>query len=31
VSERFQFKIQFDGREYASAEEMPDSVRAAYD
>jgi hypothetical protein len=31
VSERFKTKIQFNGREYASADEMPDSVRAAYD
>ena len=31
VSERFKTKIQFNGREYASADEMPVSVRAAYD
>jgi hypothetical protein len=31
VSARSKTKIQFDGREYASAEEMPVSVRAAYD
>jgi hypothetical protein len=31
VSARFKTKIQFNGREYASADEMPVSVRAAYD
>jgi len=31
VSARSKTKIQFNGREYASAEEMPVSVRAAYD
>jgi len=31
VSARSKTKIQFDGREYASADEMPVSVRAAYD
>ena len=31
VSEKFKTKIQFDGREYASADEMPVSVRAAYE
>ena len=31
VSARLKTKIQFNGREYASADEMPDSVRAAYD
>ena len=31
VSTRFKTKIQFNGHEYASAEEMPVSVRAAYD
>ena len=31
MSERFKTKIQFNGREYASADEMPVSVRAAYD
>ena len=31
VSERSKTKIQFNGREYASADEMPVSVRAAYD
>ena len=31
VSTRFKTKIQFNGREYASADEMPVSVRAAYD
>ena len=31
VSTRFKTKIQFNGREYASAEEMPVSVRVAYD
>jgi hypothetical protein len=31
VSERFKTKIQFNGCEYASADEMPVSVRAAYD
>ena len=31
VSERSKTKIQFNGRDYASADEMPVSVRAAYD
>ena len=31
VSARSKTKIQFNGREYASADEMPVSVRAAYD
>jgi hypothetical protein len=31
VSETFKPKIQFDGHEYGSADEMPVSVRAAYD
>ena len=31
VDERFKTKIQFNGREYATADEMPVSVRAAYD
>lgn len=31
VSERFKAKIEFNGREYASADEMPVSVRVAYD
>jgi len=31
VSETFKPKIQFDGREYGSADEMPLDVRAAYD
>jgi hypothetical protein len=31
VSARSKTKIQFNGREYASAEEMPVSIRAAYD
>ncbi len=31
VSARSQTKIQFNGREYPSADEMPVSVRAAYD
>ena len=31
VSARFKTKIQFNGCEYASADEMPVSVRAAYD
>ncbi len=31
VSTRFKTKIQFNGREYASADEMPVSVRVAYD
>jgi hypothetical protein len=31
VSERFKAKIDFNGREYASRDEMPLSVRAAYD
>jgi hypothetical protein len=31
VSERSKTKIQFNGHEYASADEMPASVRAAYD
>lgn len=31
VSERSKTKIQFNGREYASADEMPVSVGAAYD
>jgi hypothetical protein len=31
VSERFKTKIQFNGREYASADETPVSVRTAYD
>ena len=31
VSARFKTKIQFNGHEYASADEMPVSVRAAYD
>ena len=31
VSERFKTKIQFNGREYASADEMPASIRGAYD
>ena len=31
MSERSKTKIQFNGREYASADEMPVSVRAAYD
>ena len=31
VNERFKTKIQFNGREYASAEEMPVSVRVAYE
>jgi hypothetical protein len=31
VSETFKPKIQFDGHEYGSADEMPLDVRAAYD
>ena len=31
VSERFKTKIEFNGREYASADDMPASIRAAYD
>ena len=31
VSARLKTKIQFNGREYASADEMPVSVRTAYD
>jgi hypothetical protein len=31
VSARSKTKIQFNGREYASADEMPVNVRAAYD
>jgi hypothetical protein len=31
VSERSKTKIQFNGRDYGSADEMPVSVRAAYD
>jgi hypothetical protein len=31
VNERFKTKIQFNGREYASAEEMPVRVRVAYE
>ena len=31
MSERSNTKIQFNGREYASADEMPVSVRVAYD
>jgi hypothetical protein len=31
VSAKSKTKIQFNGREYASADEMPVSVRAAYD
>ena len=31
VNERFKTKIQFDGREYVSAEEMPVRVRVAYE
>jgi hypothetical protein len=31
VSARSKTKIQFNGREYASADEMPVSVKAAYD
>jgi hypothetical protein len=31
MSERSKSKIQFNGREYASADEMPVSVRTAYD
>jgi hypothetical protein len=31
VSETFKPKIHFDGHEYGSADEMPVSVRAAYD
>jgi len=31
VSERFKAKIEFNGCEYASADEMPVSVRVAYD
>jgi hypothetical protein len=31
VSARFNPKIQFNGREYASADEMPVGVRAAYE
>lgn len=31
MSERLKTKIQFDGREYASADEMPVSIRVAYD
>ena len=31
VSERSKTKIQFNGREYGSTDEMPVSVRAAYD
>jgi hypothetical protein len=31
VNERFKTKIQFNGCEYASAEEMPVSVRVAYE
>jgi len=31
VSERSKTKIQFNGRDYASADEMPVSVRATYD
>jgi hypothetical protein len=31
VNDRFKTKIQFNGREYASAEEMPVIVRVAYE
>jgi hypothetical protein len=31
VSARFEAKIQFNGREYASADEMPVTIRAAYE